>query len=124
LTDLDEFQAGTDEGYEQGVGMRYLLGGYLKRGECGVGVWKGAFIANFGFELKLSKVVQAGQAGDEIVLYMLAFAELVMLDVSNNKILVGETGWDLKECVNVPNTQVCIRLGSNRRRISGKCNSG
>jgi len=37
-------------------------------------MWKGAFIANFGFDTKLSKVIQAGQAGNEVILYMLAFA--------------------------------------------------
>jgi hypothetical protein len=55
---------------------------------------------------------------------MLAFVELVMLDVSNNKISDGETDCNLTECGNVPNTQVCIRLASNRRRISGKCHLG
>ena len=87
-------------------------------------MWKGTFIANFGFETKLSKVIEAGQAGDKGVLYMLAFVELVMLDVSNNKISDGETDCNLTECGNVPNTQVCIRLASNRRRISGKCHLG
>jgi hypothetical protein len=40
--------------------MRYFVGGYFKRGECGVRMWKGTFIANFGFETKLSKVIEAG----------------------------------------------------------------
>jgi hypothetical protein len=59
-----------------------LLRGYLKRGECGVWMWKGSLITDFGFDTKLNKVIKAGQPGDEIVLYMLAFAERVMLDVS------------------------------------------
>jgi hypothetical protein len=62
--------------------MRYLLGGYLKRGECGVWMWKGPLITDFGFDTKLNKFIKARQPGDEIVLYMLVFAERVMLDVS------------------------------------------
>jgi len=45
-------------------------------------MWKGSLITDFGFDTKLNKVIKAGQPGDEIVLYMLAFAERVMLDVS------------------------------------------
>jgi hypothetical protein len=45
-------------------------------------MWKRPFITDFGFDTKLSKVIQASQTDDEVVLYMLAFAELVMLDVS------------------------------------------